>query len=271
MQSLPRSVYKMYSRRGPSCPLVDREIQNLDDYLRVLESLESSRKPHERCWFRGHSDHRWKLVPSALRYGRVQKRNTALALYREFRRHAEDKMEPVSSHSKLDDFEWMQRAQHYGLPTRLLDWTESEAVALYFACLRTDVDGLVCVINPSTLNRQAVPLQPRPLDPEQDEDILGEYMKLSGATNRGGLGTVAVIPAWNNPRIRAQHGTFTLHGSRKLSLDTRDSPSLLYVPIRRKYKCRLLADLNRMNWNEMSLFPEPDKICRHLRQVAKLD
>src|SRR6185369_8857851 len=125
-------------RRLARCPVkcrrFDIRIRNLADYITVM-SMPG------RLWFRGHDDCRWRLGPSALRYETDDLRNAALALITDFRRVGEIKLSrPPLGHESL---KWVQMAQHYGLPTRLLDWSESPTVALYFACQQLTTDGLV--------------------------------------------------------------------------------------------------------------------------------
>ncbi|MCB5383968.1 FRG domain-containing protein [Blautia glucerasea] len=55
-----------------------------------------------------------------------------------------------------DRASWLTMMQHYGLPTRLLDWSESPLVALYFALSekKDDIDAAVWIMNPMKLNKK---------------------------------------------------------------------------------------------------------------------
>jgi len=172
-----------------------------------------------------------------------------------------------------DDLGWMQVAQHYGLPTRLLDWTQNAAVALFFACsdvAKADSDGLVAILNPIELNQKIDPRLPRIFNFERDSAIITPYFKLDERIRRSGRRTIAINPTWNTDRIAMQQGAFTLHGSRNFDLDARQASSLRYVPILKEHKESLLRELQRVGIGEMFIFPEPEHVCSHLKRTAGL-
>jgi len=165
-----------------------------------------------------------------------------------------------------EEFKWVQLAQHYGLPTRLLDWTKNAAIALYFACEKEpEKDGAVFILNPIDLNRKAFPKEARIFDPHQNAELIKEYLDLDGTKDPEGLKTIAVNPPWNSQRIILQQGVFTLHGSRYFTLTDKQAPSLVYLKIEKDYKQDLLNELERVGINEMSIFPEAEHMCSYLR------
>ena len=159
----------------------------------------------------------------------------------------------------------MQIAQHYGLPTRLLDWTRNPAVALYFACQEPDKDALVFVLNPIDLNSWTTPKRPRVFDANDDADVIRKRLKLTGGLNRRGPRTIAIDPVFDSERIMLQRGCFTLHGSRHFALTEAEAPGLVYVPILKDKKASLLQQLTSVGIDEMSIFPEIEHLCAHLK------
>lgn len=242
------------------------EILSLSDYFGVFQSLLD---PGKTFWFRGHSNLEYRLAPYALRYDTEEMRARALGLVAEMKRYLGMKL--ARPPEPEDWLGWLQVAQHHGLPTRLLDWTQNAAVALFFACwTRPDNDGLVVILNPNELNQRVNPKLPRILSYELDAGIIDPYSTLGATVNRRGKHTIALNPNWNNDRIALQQGCFTLHGSRNFELDSNQASSLLYVPILKEHKNTLLNELERVGIGEMFIFPEPEHVCSHLRRTAKL-
>ena len=263
------SAKKRTATVGPACTLYPHPVTTLGKFFDICQGML---KPDTEYWFRGHAGYGWTLTPSALRYESLEERNRALRLLATFKRYAEIKLpQPPAPHEEL---KWVQIARHFGLPTRLLDWTRNAAIALYFACLRAshaDSDGAVFVVNPKDLNRQADPQNPRIFDAHSDAGRIAKYLTLPGKENSRGPKTIAINPVWNSERILLQQGTFTLHGSREFTLTGEQAPSLVCWRVPNERKEDLLHELERAGINEMSIFPEPEHICRYLTWREQLD
>lgn len=262
-----RKLKSRYSRCAIRCPVyTDTVIATLSDFFAVFHSLL---EPGREFWFRGHSKISYRLCPSALRYRELEERELALSLVGEMKRFLEFKLPRPPA--PADHLGWMQVAQHYGLPTRLLDWTQNAAAALFFACRANESeDGLVAVLNPIDLNSQVDPKRPRVFNVERDFLLVERNLSLSGKETKRGPRTIAINPTWNTERIAMQQGSFTLHGSRRFDLDSDQASSLLCVPVLKEHKLSLLNELGRVGMGEMFIFPEPEHVCAHLKRAARL-
>jgi hypothetical protein len=249
------------------CKLVPFRVESLSDYFAIFSRSFRALSPY---WFRGHADHRWSLTPSALRYSVRADRDKAINLLPEFKRLVEYRL-PRAPRPE-EELKWVQIAQHYGLPTRLLDWTESATTALYFACLRPEKNGLVLVLNPIDLNRLRDPKRPRIFDAQSDADLIVPYLRLDGAHKRRiRFRTIAIKPVLNDDRIISQKGVFTLHGSTEFSLTQKEAPSLVAIPILKEAKVDIAQELAKIGVDEMTLFPDPEHTCNQLKRTANLD
>jgi hypothetical protein len=194
----------------------------------------------ENLWFRGVREARHALSPSLMRIteGLTTHEHDSIErnLFFEFQARAAELRA-----RGLTDWEYLFFGRHYDVPTRVLDWTDTFGVALYFAVegwsQRADLgqtvpkDRLpaVWIVNPYHLNERNFEERDITL-PKYLGWFRGRYWDfgelLAEGFNWSWRRPVAIYPAQINDRVRAQRGWFTIHGDDRRPLDEQ-SPQFL--------------------------------------------
>jgi hypothetical protein len=152
--------------------------------------------------------------------------------------------------------------QHYRLPTRLLDWTESVVVAAYFAVSENlEDDATVWALNPVALNALTTGspgygVQSDPIvKPMFDAAIRGE-----DSGNK--VGAMAVIPEEVDPRQLMQLGRATVH-DRGVPLEASEKAEtfLRRLDIPGNAKQGILRDLSFLGARPSNLFPDLEHLA----------
>lgn len=222
-----------------------KEIENLKDLIDVSNELSK-----EEWWFRGLRDSSYQLKTSLGRFlkskGFIDFDDKAKKLENEvienFQSNASSYVlanfaQSFSKESIGDDdgWFWLFIMQHYEIPTRLLDWTLSPITGLWFATndwqgydqTREDGDAILYALNPIEYLRNASHVssidKPPFLYSKEGEVklIIKQFLpsESKNPTMKTQFSCMPIIGLYNNNRIKAQKGRFTVTKNPVLSLE----------------------------------------------------
>ena len=249
---------------------MDEKLHNINECLEIINDIASSYekdikvkygvkdsyqgptwyKYHHNLWFRGQPDYNWSLLPQVCRNQFQEAASKSQDTIVGYEKTAFNQFITRANHlieKSISISEQYFIAQHYGLPTRLLDWTTNPLTALYFAVAEKNFkknDGAFFVF----LSRKDIPgfehedILYSHRDVEKIESLVKEVLYKKAESDFYEY-PVRIIPNNQTGRIISQSSRFTLHLENSKEYSTSDS-FIFKIRIPNDVKKNILRELS---------------------------
>lgn len=256
------------------------------------QTFGSGRKAGEPLWiFRGQSDCSWCLKTKLEREFRAAEVDPERygffeeGLIREFQRRLQTAEELTSIPDTDNVLAWLALMQHHGAPTRLLDWSYSFFIGLFFAVEAGADDAAVYAVDSRWCNEQSRQKLPSPA--AATSGIAKDPYFTKSSTFKNLFACEPKIPLVYrvntfllNTRLAVQQGLFLCPGDLSQGFEENldslcaEDPnngrqSLYKLRIRKHARAEILAELSYMNIARHSLFPGIDGFAQSIAQFLR--
>jgi hypothetical protein len=246
-----------------------------------MDAVDGDHASDEKSlWFRGIGNATYSLKPSLHRHAMIVDEATMFDYENKLITRFKERSVPYLK-SRIDDkWELLFLMQHYGMPTRVLDWTENPLIALFFALSSAsqnpqgsyDNDAAVWVLSPSKWNQCIFShnsYKGNALSPT--DQLISSYSPGTEPTFIN-ANPVAILGIHNSPRIVAQRGTFCLFGKSLEPMETiytngafaPDTLKKIIIP--KDIINDLLKKLVWMGITDSVIYPDLDGLARETKR-----
>jgi hypothetical protein len=195
--------------------------------------------------YRGHDNFAYQLVPSAFRVGEIGITNQKqLNNWRSISGR-------VANPKPQTEVEWLVLAQHYGIPTGLLDWTTNPLTALFFACSKSPTaDGCVIACDRSNFLVTARPERAKVFDEKREKPLLIDASPM-------------------NARTLAQDSMMSLHYGGFPSFGFGDQGAVYSVPM--QSKASIIGALRQFGFTAERLYADLTTAAQQFQQSLRME
>lgn len=262
----------------------ERTAHDFDELLSIVKALKKipAQEYSDRIWFRGENKIYEFPIPS------VYRKNSSGHIPVNVEQHYANTFkirikQAFPDNSSFDNYAaWMVLMQHYGVPTRMLDWTRSLLVAIYFAVLdykKDDQknDGAVYVLFPRMLNEaegvgryipsmDGTTVQLALRDAITDNQLNREkQLRKEYRMEVGKL--LACHPSTHDERIRMQQSAFVIQTSARRNIVHACPKNALHkIIIPHAFKQVFADGLTLFGITEGYIYPDFEHIAREVTQ-----
>ena len=251
-------------------------LNSMDELIRALNELPNN------YIYRGHADSEWTLESTLERIlgarwskelaGRFE--DYYLNIFRsKYHIYKKDEHEPKSK------LAWLSVMQHYGVPTRLIDFTESPYIALYFALevynpqLKKDL-AIYAIDYTSIMNSSSQYIS------NKDSSFLKTKESFKGnpdllfddVVDRFAYDVVWITePQELNARMDRQSGTFLIAGDKEMKIEallnsaTYNKSSIIKYRISNSLYENIYALLRKMNINAKAIYGDLGGLAKSIK------
>ena len=241
-------------------------MESISDLIAYLSS-DKKRLKREPLWFRGHSSDTYMLIPSIHR-GNLRPDINEMDLLKRFKQNAL----LVLGLNPKEAYEWLFIMRHYGVPTRLLDWTENPLIATYFAVKDDENNGVLWILRPLKLNslKKSINFDFTKKLPtfEEDDAVMKSYKPTEALwEDKSEVDPIAFMYPRILPRMQAQLSVYTIHHRYKKPIEEVGTQKHVWryiIPHESKKKIR--EELEMLGIGEFQLFPEIESIGNYIKR-----